>query len=246
MAKDFESQKVVDGYDQHIRKLIPGYEMVHQQVDAILNAHLDVDAHILIVGCGTGYELEYLLKRHPEWRFTAVDPSLTMLQKAQTQITAMGKASQVQFVHGETSSLDLTTGFDAALSILVAHFIDDQKKLTFFEAIYSRLNMGGFLLTYDLMTCTNPQQLQALQHLCLKQGLTEEQCQKMIERMDQDFFTLSSAEYFQLLNKSGFEVIQPYSQMLSYQGFMAQKLNIPSYHIDITQGMVHTHRGKEH
>ncbi len=28
MAKDFQSQTVVDGYDEHIRKLIPGYELV--------------------------------------------------------------------------------------------------------------------------------------------------------------------------------------------------------------------------
>ncbi len=35
MAKDFNSPKVVEGYDVHIRKLIPGYEVIHQQVDAI-------------------------------------------------------------------------------------------------------------------------------------------------------------------------------------------------------------------
>ena len=27
MAKDFNSQYVVDGYDEHIRKLIPGYDL---------------------------------------------------------------------------------------------------------------------------------------------------------------------------------------------------------------------------
>ena len=36
MAKDFNSPQVVEGYDEHIRKLIPGYELTHQQVDAIL------------------------------------------------------------------------------------------------------------------------------------------------------------------------------------------------------------------
>lgn len=50
MAKDFNSQKVVERYDQHIRCLIPGYELMHQQVDAILQASLRCDAHILVVG----------------------------------------------------------------------------------------------------------------------------------------------------------------------------------------------------
>lgn len=86
MAKDFTSLKVVEGYDAHIRKLIPGYEVIHLQVDAILQSVLPPNAHILIVGCGTGYELEYLLKRHPDWKFTAVDPSLTMLQKPKNRL----------------------------------------------------------------------------------------------------------------------------------------------------------------
>ncbi len=223
MAKDFNSPKVVDGYDEHIRKLIPGYEVIHQQVDAILQSVLKPNSHILIVGCGTGYELEYLLKRHPNWKFTAVDPSLTMLQKAQEQVELLGKSSQVTFVHGETSALPLENCFDAALSILVAHFIADDMKPAFFKDIYNRLKENAVLLTYDLMTCINPQQLQALRYLCLAQGLTEEQCQKMLERMAQDFFSLTTEGYIKLLQKSGFESVQSYAQVLTYQGFIAKK-----------------------
>lgn len=223
MAKDFNSLKVVDGYDQHIRKLIPGYEVIHLQVDAILQSMLPPNAHILIVGCGTGYELEYLLKRHPNWKFTAVDPSLTMLQKAQKQVELLGKSSQVTFVHGETSALPVENCFDAALSILVAHFIEDEIKPVFFKDIYDRLKEKAVLLTYDLMTCVNPQQLQALRYLCLAQGLTEEQCQKMLERMDQDFFSLTTEGYIKLLEKAGFESVQSYTQILTYQGFIAKK-----------------------
>ncbi|MCY1406726.1 tRNA (cmo5U34)-methyltransferase [compost metagenome] len=223
MAKDFNSPKVVDGYDEHIRKLIPGYEVIHQQVDAILQSVLKPNSHILIVGCGTGYELEYLLKRHPNWKFTAVDPSLTMLQKAQEQVELLEKSSQVTFIHGETSALPLENCFDAALSILVAHFIADDIKPAFFKDIYNRLKENAVLLTYDLMTCINPQQLQALRYLCLAQGLTEEQCQKMLERMAQDFFSLTTEGYIKLLQKSGFESVQSYAQVLTYQGFIAKK-----------------------
>ncbi|MBJ9425970.1 class I SAM-dependent methyltransferase [Acinetobacter seifertii] len=223
MAKDFNSPKVVEGYDEHIRKLIPGYEVIHLQVDAILQSVLKPNAHILIVGCGTGYELEYLLKRHPDWKFTAVDPSLTMLQKAQEQVELLDKSSQVTFIHGDTSALPLEACFDAALSILVAHFVADDIKPTFFKDIYDRLKEKAVLLTYDLMTCINPMQLQALRYLCLAQGLTEEQCQKMLGRMAQDFFSLTTEGCIKLLEKTGFESIQPYTQILTYQGFIAKK-----------------------
>ncbi|NUG11021.1 class I SAM-dependent methyltransferase [Acinetobacter seifertii] len=223
MAKDFNSPKVVEGYDAHIRKLIPGYEVIHLQVDAILQSVLKPNAHILIVGCGTGYELEYLLKRHPDWKFTAVDPSLTMLQKAQEQVEFLDKSSQVTFIHGDTSALPLEACFDAALSILVAHFVADDIKPAFFKDIYDRLKEKAVLLTYDLMTCINPMQLKALPYLCLDQGLTEEQCQKMLERMAQDFFSLTTEGYIKLLEKTGFESVQPYAQILTYQGFIAKK-----------------------
>lgn len=223
MAKDFNSPKVVEGYDVHIRKLIPGYEVIHLQVDAILQSVLKPNAHILIVGCGTGYELEYLLKRHPDWKFTAVDPSLTMLQKAQEQVELLDKSSQVTFIHGDTSALPLEACFDTALSILVAHFVADDIKPAFFKDIYDRLKEKAVLLTYDLMTCINPMQLKALPYLCLDQGLTEEQCQKMLERMAQDFFSLTTEGYIKLLEKTGFESVQPYAQILTYQGFIAKK-----------------------
>lgn len=223
MAKDFTSLKVVEGYDEHIRKLIPGYEVIHLQVDAILQSVLSPNAHILIVGCGTGYELEYLLKRHPDWKFTAVDPSLTMLQKAQKQVELLGNSSQVTFIHGDTSALPVEPCFDAALSILVAHFVADEIKPTFFKDIYECLKEKAILLTYDLMTCINPKQLQALRYLCLAQGLTEQQCQKMLERMAQDFFSLTSEGYIKLLEKTGFESVEPYTQILTYQGFIAKK-----------------------
>lgn len=82
MAKDFSSQQVVDGYDQHIRKLIPGYELAHQQILAILQGYLPEKSNVLIIGAGTGYELGYLLQAFPKCRFTVTELSQPMLEKA--------------------------------------------------------------------------------------------------------------------------------------------------------------------
>ncbi|WP_288378207.1 class I SAM-dependent methyltransferase [uncultured Acinetobacter sp.] len=229
MVKDFNSPKIVEAYDEHIRKLIPGYEIIHQQVDAILQSVLQPTAHILIVGCGTGYELEYLLNKHPDWTFTALDPSLAMLETTETRVKHMGKSAQVQFVHGDHSTLTEAAVFDAALSILVAHFIADKQKNEFYSSIHRCLKRSGLLLTYDLMPCNNPQHLQALRYLCMTQGLTELQCQKMLDRMENDFFTISFSEYQQRLQDIGFEDVHSYSQILMYQGLIAKKAEITEF-----------------
>ena len=193
MAKDFNSPQVVEGYDEHIRKLIPGYELTHQQVDAILSHHYgdQNDVQILVVGCGTGYEIQYLAQKHPTWQFTAVDPSHVMLCKAKQHLEKQGVLERIRFIHGDTKSISATQNFDAVLSILVAHFIPLESKQNFFKDIFSQLKPNGMLLTYDLMKETEAHEILVLKQFCENNGLTEGQSEKMVERLQQDFFLVS-------------------------------------------------------
>lgn len=225
MAKDFNSPQVVEGYDEHIRKLIPGYELTHQQVDAILTHHYAEQEHvdILVVGCGTGYEIQYLAQKHPTWNFTALDPSHVMLCKAKQHLEKQGVLSRIRFIHGDTKSIGTTHIFDAVLSILVAHFIPLESKQNFFKDIFTQLKPNGMLLTYDLMKETEAHEIFVLKQLCENNGLTTLQSEKMVERLQQDFFLVSPRMGQQLLSNVGFKKVKTYSQILNYYGFCAVK-----------------------
>lgn len=225
MAKDFNSPQVVEGYDEHIRKLIPGYELTHQQVDAILSHHYgdQNDVQILVVGCGTGYEIQYLAQKHPTWQFTAVDPSHVMLCKAKQHLEKQGVLERIRFIHGDTKSISATQNFDAVLSILVAHFIPLESKQNFFKDIFSQLKPNGMLLTYDLMKETEAHEILVLKQFCENNGLTEGQSEKMVERLQQDFFLVSPRMGQQLLSNVGFKKVKTYSQIMNYYGFCAVK-----------------------
>lgn len=224
MAKNFHSPQVVEGYDQHIRKLIPGYELLHLQIQAILNIYLAQDAHVLVVGCGTGYELSYLLAQHPNCRFTAVDPSLTMLEKARQRLSLTDSdLARVCFIHGDSTAVQTSEQFDAALAILVSHFIPLQSKRFFFTDIFRCLKPDAVLLSYDLMSAHDDTELKVLQWVCQHHGLSIEQSEKMIERLHQDFDLMSVRQMQHLLTKVGFHEVRTYSQMLNYQGFIARK-----------------------
>lgn len=223
MAKDFQSQIVVDGYDTHIQKLIPGYALVHQQIHAILDASMTKETHVLIVGCGTGYEISYLLKHYPNWQFTAIDPSLTMLEKAKTLLTQQQGFERIRFIHGDTSQLDQAEKFDVALAILVAHFIPEAQKLQFFTEIQTSLKLGAMLLTYDLMQAKTGQDLNVMRCFAVLNGLSESQSQKMIQRLNDDFALIEKEAYQTLLERAGFHKVMTYCQQLSYYGFLAQK-----------------------
>ena len=224
MAKDFNSQHVVDGYDVHIRKLIPGYEVVHQQIQALLKTYVNEHAHVLIVGCGTGYELGYLLQLFPNWSFTATDLSATMLEKAKQYIQPLDALHRVEFVLADVDQLKTEQTYDAALSILVTHFVPYAQKLNFFKAIDSRLKQHGVFIGFDLTAMKTDQERGMLQHICEANGLSTAQSTAMLSRLADDFYPLSEQETFEQLSLAGFGSVQRFTQILSYQGFMALKV----------------------
>lgn len=222
MAKDFNSQYVVDGYDQHIRKLIPGYEVVHRQILALLKVHVPVNANILIIGAGTGYELGYLLQHFPKSRFTVTELSATMLEKAQAYVAPWNVDNRVQFVLGQHHELCDAPKFDAVLSILVTHFIPFEQKLEFLQSARKCLNTTGLFLTFDLVQFKTEADASILKQMCELNGLSASQTEAMLDRMQDDFFVLSEQQTHAHLLHAGFKQIERFCQILSYQGYMAQ------------------------
>ncbi len=222
MAKNFHSEVVVASYDDHIRKLIPGYELVHQQIEAILSTELPETAHILVVGCGTGYELSYLLQRYPDWTFTAIDPSAAMLEQTSRNLNSVDR-QRVQLIQSTIQDLNQPDTFDAALAILVAHFIPNSEKNGFFQAIHQSLKTNGLALTYDLMQPEDQQDIKIMQKLAQQTGLSVVQSNKMIERLEQDFHLLSAYNFTVLLTKVGFKQCKIYCQIMNYHGFLLRK-----------------------
>ena len=224
MAKDFNHPKVVESYDEHIRKLIPAYELIHLQVNALLKSYMPDQAHILIVGCGTGHELDYLVQQFPHWRFTAIDPALNMLEKAQAKLQLTQPQAQITFLNTDTTALKHEhQHFDAALSILVSHFIPHEMKVQFFQDIYAVLKEKGLYLSYDLTQIEEEKQLNSLQYLAELTGLAPKQSQAMIDRLADDFALSSNDKMHHVLKKIGFNSVQNFAQVLNYFGVIAVK-----------------------
>lgn len=223
MAKDFNSQLVVGGYDEHIRKLIPGYELVHQQIQSILKLQLQENAHVLIIGCGTGYELNYLLAAHPNCTFTVTELSENMLNQARQNIQAKGQEHRVNFVLGSHTDFEVSQTFDAVLCILVTHFIEQGAKPLFLAKAFELLKPHGIFLSFDLMQSQSRVEQTILPQFCQAQGLTQNQADKMMQRMSDDFELISQADYQTLLKKIGFEQIYCFSQIFSYAAYWAMK-----------------------
>jgi hypothetical protein len=82
------------------------------------------------VGCGCGMQLLQVAALNPEIRFTGLDPSLPMLERAARRADELGIAN-VDFERGDFASL-LAAGrgrFDAAMSTMTLHHLPDASAL---------------------------------------------------------------------------------------------------------------------
>lgn len=142
------------GYDQQWSKLAPLRDALHVLMAAAFS-ELREDARCLCLGVGTGSELIDLAQRHPGWTFTAVEPSVPMLDVCRHKAAAQGVAARCVFHAGYLESLPPTSAFDAATSLLVSQFILDRTaRSAYFREIAERLRPGGVLVTADLAADT--------------------------------------------------------------------------------------------
>ena len=160
----------------------------------------------------------------PNWSFTATDLSATMLDKAKHYIQPLDALHRVEFVLADVDQLKTDSIYDAALSILVTHFVPYAHKPESFKAIVSRLKQQGVFIGFDLTAMNTDQERGMLQHICEANGLSTAQSSAMLKRLADDFYPLSEQETFEQLSSAGFASVQRFTQVLSYQGIMALKV----------------------
>ena len=148
-AADFFTKDASRAYDARNRKLSPISENLHFLV-ALALQDLTPAAHVLCVGVGTGAEILHLAKAYPGWTFVGADPSVSMLEVCCERLQEAGLSDRCELIHGHVQDLPEQEAFDAALSVLVAHFVRREERLDFFQSMVRRLRPGGSLVNAEI------------------------------------------------------------------------------------------------
>ena len=206
------------GYDSRIVNLVPGYAELHEITAALLTARLSAreNARVLVVGAGTGTETLALAQANPGWKVVGVDPSRDMLAVARRRADAAG-LTNVTFFEGYTADLDpATQPFDAAVSLLVMHFVEgDAGKRAFLKDVAARVRPGGPLLLCDLME-HDEDDLDVIAEYAAARGVSTEALAGMRQRLAVDFHPLSENELVQLSSAAGFSHPRPYFRGVAF------------------------------
>lgn len=147
-------------FDHGIRQLLPRYDEI---IDVISCCLPNTSRYILELGCGTGEVSLKVLKRCPEAHIVALDYSPRMLQFAQAKIAAAGYAQRwtgIQADFGDWAiypdKFNIGSEFDACISSLAIHHLQDEMKLKLFQRITASLNQNGCFWNADPILPESP------------------------------------------------------------------------------------------
>ncbi|MCD6048992.1 MAG: hypothetical protein K0Q55_395 [Verrucomicrobia bacterium] len=197
-------------YDQKWRELAPINNALHLLTSAVL-LNLPASASILCVGAGTGTEILYLAKKFPTWTFTAVEPSVPMLDVFRRRAEEAGISARCTLHADYLDSLPPGGLFDAATSFLVSQFILDRtERANFFQTIAERLRPGGILVSADLAGDLNAPDCRDLLKvwftLMKGNGVAPEEVEKMREAYTHHVAVLPPQTVREIIMRGGFEL----------------------------------------
>jgi tRNA (cmo5U34)-methyltransferase len=146
--------KRADTYDSHMlddMKLEEFYQEITKQFEAAADPF-----SLLDLGCGTGLELEWLLKAHPRMAVTGIDLSAEMLSLLRRKLPN----ANLRLLCGSYFEVDLgEIAFDHALSTFSLHHFGEAQKLALYQKVHRALKEGGAFILGDYTV--NTMELQA-------------------------------------------------------------------------------------
>ncbi len=215
----FEKERAA-GYNQFVETWIPNY---HYFLDRLPRLLSETDPKkLLIVGCGTGNEIERFIQAPGHWEITGIDPSPEMITQASERFQSY---ENVTLIEGLLTDSDSEIKYGAATLLLVLHHLeDDGNKLQLLKEIAGRLVPGAMFVMLDITGDKNQirQNLKVLKAL-LPDRLDEEQINDRLNRIEKELHHISEKRLSELCTEAGFEPPLRFFQSAIYMGWLMKK-----------------------
>lgn len=200
--------RVAAEYDANRRKFVPCFDDFYGGATAFIAANIPAPRKILDLGAGTGLLTKFWLEHFPAAEYVLVDIAAEMLDIAAQRFTG---AANVSCRVADYLNDFPAENFDAIISALSIHHLEDADKLRLFARIHAALPDGGIFVNYDQFCAENPaldgwysrywrQQLDS-------SGLTRHDLELFAERARFDR-ECSVADECEMIRRGGFENVQ--------------------------------------
>ena len=219
--------KHASNYDEKIRKVIRGYNEMHDLSYYLLKDNLPENAKILVSGIGTGHEAITYAGNQKSWSIVGVDPTPEMVTSSKNKIAQLRLANKINVVEGRVENIK-ENNFDAATSILVMQFLKDNgDKENYLKNISEKLKKGGKLIVIDLEGQKNSEKFNLLLSAWKSHQYDtredKDQIDKDFSHVDTDLQFIPEERIIELLKSSGFTKNYKFYQSYLFGGYIAEK-----------------------
>lgn len=163
----------LNGYDEHQLTCIDSAREFYPYTAECLPQ--EAHSRVLDLGCGTGLELEYYLKRVPTARITGIDLAPGMLDALRRKFP--GK--DISLVSGSYFTVPFGENvFDAAVSVESLHHFTKEEKIPLYRKLRTALKPGGYFILTDYFSMSDEEESRyrrELIRLKKEQGLPDDE-----------------------------------------------------------------------
>lgn len=204
--------------------LIPSYADFHAATAAKMNRKFPKAGRILLIGSGSGRELEGYAAANPNWTFVIQDLNQEDIERRKARAKEAGLGDRVAFNNAGAVDENLSgMRFEAIVCLFVTHFIKGLgDKERFLGMLLSLLKPHGSLYLADLLLPDEDDTFQyndMAEFAILRGGLPRDYYYPFIDNLKRSFDSLSYRDYKSMIQKCGFGVGSSYFKALGFQAF---------------------------
>ena len=165
-----ESDKI-ELMDQYFDSRVDVYDEIHQQTgiswgiqirDIVSKYISSQKCKILDLGCGTGLELEEILKKSPDSEIVCIDLSKEMLKKLEIKY----KNYNVKTINENFFNVDFGNNeYDYVISVMALHHFFEKEKLILYKKIFTSLKETGLFINSDYIIDDSNYELERFKQL---------------------------------------------------------------------------------
>ena len=214
-----------DDYDNLITKLTPFYEELQRAILGSIPFSPSDPIVVLDLGVGTGELAIKVLESYPNSTILGVDFSERMIEIAQEKLDRY--QDRVSYLQENLSRLALGQKFDAVLSTLSIHHLDDEDKRALYLKVYGYLKDRGCFFNGDRIKTKTSRITEMYEHRwrdhLKSQGLSEEEVEAIWAKSRREDTPSSLGDQLNWLREAGFHGVECPIRYYNYAVFGGYK-----------------------